>query len=570
MALTGQGFPPLAGGGGSSGGGGGGSTFDPLDITIDAITVSGVTATVKYTLPADYTPHFDATDPPYMLLTGGGSGDVFDVENNLTQQQYTENVTLPQANGSFHVFVRYEVDGNEFKGVGRSFTVEDGAVTDIGNYITYLGRSPLTFAPRPDFCPSCPQFTRSRGASQKPHIVAGITQTRVPLLYTSGASQGCPDCGASGADGSGIGFQPTLLAQWHSTAEPGSAGVGMHLPFVKPMYLVADDDGENVSVRYYDPELGSALTLRDDYNAAADDFTGTVDGILESKYALFSSIKLSDGSSTVTKLVDATEIHLTQSDGTLLKFEIWDIDQSGGDQDQDRDAHGRLKEVISRCGKQILLMAYTGNTGYPDSVTDRYGNVMTLSFGATVAGRKALSSITYNGQVTSISYANDFINEITYPGGAKWTCGLSYDSASQTDMLTIESPCDGKKYYRLTADFMIYNDDIVNQPINVLRAISDSNDDNLMSIFFNPNDASEARIWTAGDRLALYHDDEFARYLRHYKTWTLGNIDDGWDAFTNLTLESSYASHNYSPITGGTDLALAFGAAPTVFHSLAA
>jgi len=552
-------------GGGGPGGGGGG-----LDITIDDITVSGSTATVDFELMDDYTEPYQ---PFVALLNSEIPTDVHNLVGMEDAGTYSTDVNMGQTQGTFTVFIVYPKSATEWDGVGREFTVdENGDVTiDDGGtgipkpYLTFLGLSPLVFS-TDGRCEVCDD-NFNRGPNEQASNQANITLLDIGLGCLDSDNDGfCPSCGGSAETGQSSRLDTRLMLQPQNSTENPIGGPGVYHRDSPTLYITAADyeDLNDVSIRVYFPSVGKAITLRDDYNASAGTYTGALDGTLEGKYAEFKDCKLVNGSgSAVDNLNDGAEVWITMLDGTKYVFTLWDIEQSGDDNDQDLDSYGRLSTIVDRCGVTALSNSFASSTiGIPQTMTDRFGNHIDLAYTATVAGQPAITSVKYNDHtVATISYANDFINQVTYADGSKWKCTLSYDSTTQTDKIKIESPCDGIKYFRLTKDFMLYNEDIVNQPVNVLRSVSNSNDDNLMSIFFNPNDATEARIWTAGDRLALYHSDEFSIYTRNYTAWNLGNIANGWSAFTGLTLESSYASHEFTPITGGTNQEVWYGAA---------
>jgi len=421
----------------------------------------------------------------------------------------------------------------------------------------------MVFSPLPDFCPTCD--TTIPVSDETPNPLDKNSVFEIPVSLVDGTQQTtCEACGGGAAGGIRAGGGISMMLQGHFSAAPfgGLAGPGMFLDYYMPTYIAAGhEDGNKVGIRMFMPSLGRAVTLTDGYNRTAGTNTGSIDGIMEGKYGVFNSVKLVNGSgSTVSILNSATQLLVTKLDGTLLTFDLYDTDG-----DQELDSYARLKTIENRCGETLLTITYDTGKGVPKTVTDRYGNVATYVYGQTIAGQPALTSVTYKGVTCTLTYANDFVSNVSYgSGGGSYGCGLTQDPISQTTAVSVTNASGSTNKYRLTQDYITYEDSLINQPVNVLRSISDVNDHNIYSIYFNPSNASEARVLLAGDKLLLYHNDEFSRYLAYYSQYTVGNLNDGWSAFTNLVLESTYWRHDYPPTIGGSEQELAFGSSPVL------
>ncbi len=363
----------------------------------------------------------------------------------------------------------------------------------------------------------------------------------------SGCSTGCGGTGDTG----GSNLVTNLVAQFTEAWFPSSFGRGLATPYDSFVYVVAEAELGN-AMRFTDRERAETVTLRDQLD-------GTLDGIFKDKNKLYKNAKLLNTSGNpVTQLSQASSIEVLRHDGRVLKFQIYDDpNESAGAQ---MDKYARLINLLDRNGNGTALTYSGSTTRNINTVTDRYGYQMSFVYGATVAGQPAVTQINLpNGSAVTCTYSGFFMDVMTLPEGVKWDFDVTTDPVSQTTSILVKSPSSANRVYKLAQDFMLYNNSLINQPTNCFRAITTSAGATVMSIFPNPSVPNDYRVWYAGNKLGYYRA---GKYHYYYTSWTLGNINDGYNAFTNLVAESTYMSRSFptipSPSYSTDDVALMF------------
>jgi len=539
-----QGFP----------GGGGGHDIDIVDVTY-----SNTTVTVEYTLARDFE---DIPSPIASAKTyGGATTDIKVMDDYLetpSGQSYTIDLAIAQTQGDFQVclalegifpydgvtaVVDFEIDSD------GDLTYETPAIVDA--YAPALGNIP--FVP-----PKEPCLEPERGNGLIRIAPAGGSQFEIPFfMVTSSVNPiscpsggGCSRCGGTSDSSVNPFLCFNMNVQMQSSVMGGTAGPGIFLCFDKRGYIAAsEDDGTEVVLRIADPEKCGLIVM-------SDDESGTVDGNLACKHKEYASGKLTKSNGTLTSdLTEATYVEITRIDGSVLVFELYDLNQTD---DSDLDSLMRLIR-IEKNGRTLVTLRYNAYKGIPYEMEDYLGFKMTFEATATVGGREALSKVTYAGKSIDITYSGLF-PQLEYPDGEDFKTTLT--STASGDKLKVESPFAPTKYYYFTQQYNVAGT-IINLPNKVLTGVKESTDtDYLWAISYNSGNGAQARILKEGKTLQLYHnDDDDERSIRYYDAWTLANWDN-WAA-TGFTTESQYPELEYDAI-GTDDTRRSYQAAQTV------
>ncbi len=237
--------------------------------------------------------------------------------------------------------------------------------------------------------------------------------------------------------------------------------------------------------------------------------------------------------------------------------------------------YAELIDQLDKRPPQVLIEATVVSIDYSDDyalgieisggdrITDSFGNVYTFTFGSDIAGRETVSSIELpNGEDVSFTYTSDNLTEVS-TNNWEWSASVSVNSTTQTVDYLVTDPVQGEREYHLTQDYFLLDDELLNQPANVCRSIY-SGTRNIISFFPNPSDYTEVRVLRGTDQLSVC---QYGQSEKFASSFTIGDIDDGYDAFTSITWESGYQYKDYGFSPSYDDQDYRLGAAETMVGS---
>ena len=481
--------------------------------------------TVTYSLAKDYDLNFE---PEIHADSKGVSGDSYTIPTQyLTQGTHSVDVNFPAETGDVNLLVYWQPAGQMKEGYLHELEISSTQQVTIVHSEQIIGPGVSVSSHAEPRCQTCGEQVGSTA------VTCVIAEQYPRFELPTGNAQHPSSCGqcvsGSVAPETSSEIRPVVSVRPNDAVLGGSLGAGVFLPYFDSNAYLVQNEGLGAMARVYVADWGAAFTFSDGHDG------DPIDNILKGEFPVFKEVK-----------IDGPELICTHHDGRKMIFELYDLPSSD---DDNLDQDGRLKKVIDRNGHGLT---FTYSSSYPtyDTITDRYNNVLTATWGASVGGRKAITSLTVNGSAYTITYADNFINEIT-GHSYKWTCGLT----AETDAvkMTITSPESGQRDYRFLPDFLAVNLSILGQPSGFLKSIYDSNGDNIFSVFPSPfptTGGPEFRIMYGDNRkLSLYKVGEYEMF---YSSWDLpGGVATEWNSFTNTIAETCFARNDFNAAPGG-------------------
>jgi hypothetical protein len=548
----------LEGGGGGGGGGGGPYPFQWNYFHYLGLEVvpSSTLIKFKYTLDHNWVNPTGTPFAPYIQATMGGtntSETKLLLSSDLTAgyHEVTFDCQVDNGLGTVQLFM-IPVVVDEHDGVMQHFETHGDTVTLTSPLLGVIGNILLPSAPP---CIPCGVKTSPSGLNLLPYTVSMATadfqlhgmlkssfQPPCEACAKKGGSAvadsgngpsagaGCSSCGGGGETNPTpilLPVEPKPFVEYsiyHSAFGPGMmSGVDASL------YMVASAPGSNANytARLFDPNLGVATLFQD---VTSSNPTG--DNILHDSLNRYDRM---------VKTVDSATVYY--HDGSQLVFALEDNDLDT------TDKQGVLTAMVNRDGEVQYEINYSDRPNRIISyVKDKYGYQINFTYGPVVAGRKAVSSVSFCGTTVNFGYANDFLSSVSMPEGWAWTCAVGFDATAQAVTLTVNSPEFGIQKHYLSPDFMEYQNQLYGQPSNLLRLVLDKDGNPVVGVFHNPNNNNEILKLYAGNKLSMLKP---ARSERFATSWTfIPSGNPGWNSFQNVVLEDAYGGKGYSNIAG--------------------
>ncbi|MDP1561749.1 MAG: hypothetical protein Q8M16_10155, partial [Pirellulaceae bacterium] len=300
---------------------------------------------------------------------------------------------------------------------------------------------------------------------------------------------------------------------------PGSFGLGGFMGAYDGFVQRFDLPDGTTKLRYFDPAYGQVYTM--DYNAQTNKFTDPQNRVREA-------------------LVVNGKWRIVYHDGAWVELDYFDIGSLQSD--------GFITKVGDALGRFVTIARDT--TGKITSIADEIGNTAQITYqSGLIAGRPAISQINISSdtvpQTLTFAYANNHLSQITFNGTIVWTGTLTVNVPAQTAQLEIYNAFVGKRKYNYTQDYVLLYGTLHAQPTMLIRNILNSNNENLVALFVNPND-SHHRLELIGTSILKRYQTEIGPSsgsvsMRYATNFTVGNIADGWNAINVISEE--HANH---------------------------
>lgn len=529
-------------GGGQGGGSGVPYGFDILDsFELVSIThVSGPVVEVKYRLYHDH----DRPIPPkpkVWVEQGNQIEDQFDLTGLQGAEpngiDYDVLLDIGNNQGIFLLkFLWYEKEPSETFDGGRIylFHLDENGVIEVEGDDIAIPLTPIGGLPGEPVACGCYDSCAVEGVGAN-HCEVDIVLGSYPSwnLFSASGGPGCGSgCGGSSAPGSSNELDYQVYFQPYNAILRGRLGRGAFMLYDNSGHGY-QMEGERPICRIFDVRLRKPVSfVDDDYGSAQPD-----DGVLNDRMGYYKEARLVGS----TELTDATALEVEQHDGIKFVYEFWERPSSDNDT-RDRDL--RLWKIVDRNDNEIVVTYPDGNSGHFDSVTDWKGNVIICGGYVSGGGNQPAGSFDINGETYTNSYDTDgVLTGITGPDGWFVTMSVATNSLTQTTEFTIEDYLQGERVYHGAQDFMVFQGDIISQPSAFLRSIEDGDGENIVTVFHDPENPGMMRLLYSDDMLAEYKVGEWAIY---HDSWTFGDPNDGWEAFTNLGQEPSHCLNNFN------------------------
>ncbi len=402
----------LPGGGLEGGGGGGGGGGGPYPFQWNYFHFSGLEAVpsstlikFKYTLDHNWLNPTGTPFAPYIQATMGGtntSETKLLLSSDLTAgyHEVTFDCQVDNGLGTVQLFM-IPIVVDEHDGVMQHFETHGDSVTLTSPLLGVIGNILLPTAPP---CIPCGVKTSPSGLNLLPYLISMDTNDfQLRGMLKSSFKPPCEACakkggsakaesggGPSSGNGCGSGScggggennpTPILLpvepkpfveySIYHSAFGPGMmSGVDASL------YMVASAPGSNANytARLFDPNLGVATLFQD---VTSSNPTG--DNILHDALNRYDRMVKSGNTATVY-----------YHDGSHLVFALEDNDLDT------TDKQGALTAMVNRDGEVQYEIYYSDRPNRIIAyVKDKYGYQIDFTYGPMVAGRKAVSSLSF-------------------------------------------------------------------------------------------------------------------------------------------------------------------------------
>ena len=549
----------LEGGGGGGGGGGGPYPFYWNYFHYHGLEVvpSSTLIKFKYTLDHNWLNPTGTPFAPYIQATMGGTNTsetklLTGAELTAGYHEVTFDCQVDIGLGTVQVFM-IPIVVDEHDGVMQHFETSGDTVTLTSPLLGVIGNILLPSAPP---CIPCGVKTSPSGLNLLPYTISMATadfqlhgmlkssfkppceacaknggSAKADSGNGPSAGAGCSSCGGGGETNPTpilLPVEPKPFVEY--SIYHSAFGPGMMSGLDASLYMVASAPGSNANytARLFDPNLGVATLFQD---VTTSNPTG--DNILHD--ALNRYDRMVKSGNTVT---------VYYHDGSHLVFALEDNDLDT------TDKQGALTAMVNRDGEVQYEINYSDRPNRIISYAkDKYGYQINFTYGPMVAGRKAVSSVSFCGGTTvSFGYANNFLSSVSMPEGWAWTCSVGFDATAQAPTLTVNGPEFGIQKHYLSPDFMEYQNLLYGQPSNLLRLVLDKDGNPVVGVFHNPNNHDEILKFYAGNKLSQLKP---ARSERFATSWTfIPSGNPGFNSFQNVVLEESYGGKGYSSIAG--------------------
>lgn len=301
---------------------------------------------------------------------------------------------------------------------------------------------------------------------------------------------------------------------------PGSFGLGGFMGAYDGYVQRFDIQDGTTKLRYFDPGYGQVYTL--DYDSVNN--------------------KFHDPQNRIREVIHVNgNPRLIYHDGAWIEFTYHLVEPL--------QREGFVTKVGDALGRYVTIDR--NSDGRITSIYDEVGNTAQITYQAgLVAGRPAVSAITMTSdsapQTLTFAYNGNHLSQVNFNGTIIWTGTLTVNVPAQTAQLEIYNAFAGKRKYNYTQDYVLLYGTLNAQPTMLLRNIVNSNNENLVALFVDPND-SHHRYEMIGTSILKRYQLEIGpssatASVRYATNFTVGNIQDGWNAISVLAEEDSNAA----------------------------
>lgn len=364
---------------------------------------------------------------------------------------------------------------------------------------------------------------------------------------TTGLPEGCSSCGGTASVGStlpGLSVSRRLIPS--NQVSVGNSSPGMMFDFDMRLTVLADPSNSQHAL-LFDPCTEKTICFHDENESGT--YVPELKGYFHS-FTLIDTIDpsanpstVSDPSTTETQNVYAI---LTRKNGWKYTMELCSVPIS-------TDSYGgRLLKITSPSGFEVVF-TYDDSGDLVSSptrqyriatITDAYNNSATVSYHPQQqASRWAISEIDiengdtileygYNsdGHLHTVERNNEVISTYTYQSDPKW------DSAQITwDQRLWDGPNANDTIF-LAKDYLMWNDELVNQFANVILGRADGTGYRYMSVSRSETEVGLRRIEHRG-RLVEWQVGSYFQYFKHFKV-----TGPGYDGYVGIK-EDVFAHH---------------------------
>ncbi|MEM8893249.1 MAG: RHS repeat-associated core domain-containing protein [Bacteroidota bacterium] len=257
---------------------------------------------------------------------------------------------------------------------------------------------------------------------------------------------------------------------------------------------------------------------------------------------------------------------LTRRNGWKYKLQI--IDLNSDDTDSTVKAAGRLVEMTDPSGfTTTITYKYSHDPDAAvthaaiqvdptlqfqiDTVTDHYGNTAVYTYNPTQQSSQwVVSQINVNGghgqggETLDYTYSSDErLATVTRNGVLTSSYSYMYDQKWNCNKISTEEVTSRAKNRKdsifLSADSVVWNDDLVNQFAYRLLGRQDGHGDRYMTVNRSPSDSNLFRI----EYHHLLIDWSVGSYYQYYTDWIYHSTQTGFYGYDNLTPEMTYEHH---------------------------
>ncbi len=523
-------FASNAYGQGTGGGGGSGSTFELTDFTLTGVTHShGQHYTLTYHLAKNY----DRPERPFYFTVSAAPSDSAPL-TGLTQGSHTiSDANLGMTQGEVTVMFCLKYLNSDWRAVPYLITIDENGDIDFERKPPAIGVSPSIgqHYREPHDAGGC---SVGNSATQGASVIRRPRDLQSPSIQLPNAltvaGSGCSSCtGDSIRTGSLL--TTSFQVMTHNAVMGGSLGGGNMNIYDSNAYVI-DFEGTTTARLFFD---GVAYTCT---NLDAS-------GVFSNIHRAFKKIQLD-----AATLAASTKLMVTAFDGTAYEFSLFESGLS--DQDPTLDQNGRLTSIKTPNGRDTTLSYGDTDPAVWTSITDAFGNTISAVRSSYVAGHKAISQLNINSAIYNITYQGHAIESIT-GSDWQWNNTTSFDPLTQTLLMEITSVEHGLRKYRFLPDHLIANNSVIGQPVGVLVSVHDGNNENIFSVFPNPNNPTLQGgpefilYWGDERKAAIYKVGEYLRYLDPVEI-APGALD--WNSFDLTKAEPIYAWNQFGTLSG--------------------
>ena len=529
--------PPGGGSGGHGGSGGGAHLFNH----IVEVTGSGKNMTVTWEFEQNY-PQQNHEFEPYLVVYRGGAEILRKKLDSphCTRGRHTLALDLG-GQGHFskgqhgNVFVYFDGWQPDVLGFEKSFIAnsDSGDFESVANGLHNLVINESGWAPTHfQGCSTCQdQLTPQQGwiGPSREDFTERV------VLYSPVTGGGCSSCGGSPIRFESEGFELQMRSLWDMASLPSLAGMGFYLDVVDSSGRLFMTNNQRLAVRLHNmPGICDVITMDQLQDNSVGELTDPI-GFTKKCVVLGNA----NGNSNPTDEVgQARSLEVSYFNGSRLIYEC--VGTPDGSPDLEKDL--RLTSIIDRCGRSLIIQYAHPTDRVIDTITDSFGNAYTFTFGPDIAGRPTVSRITFpNGTECHFEYSDNFLTKVSTPDW-QWTADVTDEPATQTVCYATNHPTQGKRKYKLTRDFILLKDEILNQPASVCRSVETDYGRNLISMFQNPDNPSEFRVLRGSDQLSMVTLGQSEQFAVDFH---IGNVADGFNAFTDIQGEPHFAYREY-------------------------
>ena len=546
----GGGFPDVDTGGGGSGGGGAGNDC-PDSLRIANVAKTGPT-TVLVTLEVDQAyPVLNPSFQPFWVVFSG-NGEVDRATINFPECGiYEVDVQLEAVAGEFTFILYYDGEQQEPLGIGRGFRIlEDGTLELYEPVFDVIGETGIFGS---DYNPNC---GTCGGSGYGNALCTDIPEVRrsVAVSGAGSAGSGCASCGGESGESFNelkLAFDITPLR----AASPSSVGPAMSTSFDVNGHVYGVANELAVFRVTGIPRQDSVITFGDGIEG------DPVDGVMYDEFRLLQRAELLDQSGNVTDdFKQATQVMVYTYEGSSYEFDLYKDEDTQGQDNANLDRDARLVAFRNDKDVETLRFDYLNdveNSRYTngrilDRVTDRYGNELRFQYGPNVAGREAVSQVILpNNKSINFTYADDFyLKKAEMPGVWKWECkSLTTNPAAQSTTFEIEDPVRGKYTYQVSSDYIEANGKILNQPAGFFRNITNGDGENVVTVFYSPDDTMVRKVLRGNDQLSGIRVGVTESF---YGDYFIDPQQTGYDAIQGIDPEGSFDFNHFVELDGET------------------